>query len=286
VKPSPLSASIMIVVLCTIAVLALVPTAMTLLLSQKEPGEVVQSLWSFPRGFHPEFYLEAWTYLWPYMRNSLMVSVCVVVGVVTFSTLSGYAFARLRFPCRDHLFAAIVSLLFIPGVLTLIPMYMWVKEFPFAGGNNMWGEGGSGLLNTWWAMILPGWAWGQLFGIFVFRAFFAGVPGELLEAARIEGAGEVRILFSIMIPLSIPIIVAVAMIQFIGVYNDYIWPLVTISDANRQMFGVGVTRFVSDGNLQIGPMMAGYVIGALPLVAVFATGMKYYVAGITQGAIR
>jgi ABC-type glycerol-3-phosphate transport system permease component len=276
----------MVMVLVFFVIISLVPIGMTLNLSQKEPGELVHNLWRLPRGFHPEFYAKAWTYLFPYMLNSLIVSVFVVGGVLVFSTLSGYAFSRLVFPGRDTLFAAVISLLFIPGVLTLIPMYLWVKEFPFVGGNNMWGEGGSGLLNTWWAMILPGWAWGQLFGIYIFRTFFASVPTELLEAARIEGAGELRILWSIMIPLSVPIVVAVAMIQFIGVYNDYIWPLATISDSTKQMFGVGVTRFVADGNLEIGPMMAGYVIGAIPLIIVFAFGMKYYVAGVTQGAIR
>ncbi len=285
-RTPPLATAIMLTALILLAILSLVPIGMTLNLSQKEPGEVVQNLWRLPRGFHPEFYAQAWTYLSPYMLNSLVVSGLVVGGVLVLSTLSGYAFSRLVFPGRDTLFAAVISLLFIPGVLTLIPMYLWVKEFPFVGGNNMWGEGGSGLLNTWWAMILPGWAWGQLFGIYIFRTFFASVPTELLEAARIEGAGELRILWSIMIPLSIPILVAVAMIQFIGVYNDYIWPLVTISDSTRQMFGVGVTRFVADGNLQIGPMMAGYAIGAVPLIIVFAFGMKYYVAGVTQGAIR
>ncbi|HNM46751.1 MAG TPA: carbohydrate ABC transporter permease [Candidatus Sumerlaeota bacterium] len=268
------------------AAIALLPLAMTINLSQKESGELIQNLWRPPRSLHPEFYTEAAAHLWSYMLNSLFVAAATVIGVLTFSALAGYALARLKFPGREFHYSVLMSLMFIPGILTLIPMYLWVKEFPLAGGNNLQGQGGSGLLNTWWALILPGWAWGQLFGIFMFRSFFASIPEELIEAARIEGASELRILWSMVVPLSRPVIVAISIMQFIGVYNDYIWPLVTISDASRQVFGVGITRFVADGNLQIGPMMAGYVIGALPLVVVFALGMKHYVGGVTQGAIR
>lgn len=272
--------------LAILAALALLPMYMTVNISQKEAGELVHNLWSPPRGFHPEFYLEAGRHLLFYMRNSIIVASFVVLGVVVLSSVSGYVFARISFRGREVYFNAIICLMMVPGILTLIPSYLWMKEFPLAGGNNLWGEGGSGLLNSWWVMILPGVAWGQFFGIYMFRTFFRAVPEELVEAARLEGAGELRVLFSVMLPLSRPVFAAVAMLQFIGVYNDYVWPLITISDPARQMFGVGITRFVAEGNLQPGPMMAGYVIGAIPLVILFAFGMRHYVAGVSQGAIK
>jgi len=285
-KTRPLPGLLIAAVLVGLAGLALLPMVMTLNLSQKDSGEFIHSLWRLPRGLHPEFYREAGKHLWRYMINSILVAASIASGVLVLSAVSGYAFARLRFPGRDTFFGLLLSLLFIPGILTLVPMYLWVKEFPLAGGNDVFGQGGSGLLNSWWALILPGWAWGQLFGIFMFRSFFQKVPEELIESARLEGAGELRILWSIVLPLSRPVFAAVAMMQFIGVYNDYVWPLVTISDPAKQVFGVGITRFVSDGNLELGPMMAGYVIGALPLVVVFALGMRHYIAGVTQGAIK
>lgn len=272
--------------LLILGVIALLPLYITLVLSHKESGEVVHHLWKIPSSFRLDFYSEAFEYLHHYMTNSVVIATIVVAGVLVVAVVSGYVFARLEFPGKKLFFLFIISFMFIPGVLTLIPGYLWMKEFPLVGGNSLWGIGGSGLLNTWWVMILPGISAGQIFGIYLFRSFFENLPKELFEAARIDGASELSILARVVLPISLPIIATLAILQFLGVYNDYIWPLVTISDSAKQVFSVGVTRFNSEGNLELGPTMAGYVIGAIPLIVLFAFGMKYYVAGLIQGALK
>lgn len=269
-----------------LAAMALLPLYITLVLSHKESGEVVHHLWRVPTAFRLDFYAKGFRYLHHYITNSVTIASIVVTGVLILSMVAGYIFARLRFPGKNLFFIFVLSFMFIPGVLTLIPGYLWMKEFPLAGGNNWWGSGGSGLLNTWWVMILPGISAGQIFGIYLFRSFFETLPKELFEAARIDGASELSILLRIVLPLSLPVVATLAILQFLGVYNDYIWPLVTIADSAKQVFSVGVTRFNAEGNLELGPTMAGYVIGAVPLILLFSFGMKYYVAGLTKGALK
>ncbi|MCA9432944.1 MAG: carbohydrate ABC transporter permease, partial [Candidatus Omnitrophica bacterium] len=139
---------------------------------------------------------------------------------------------------------------------------------------------------SWFALWLPYLAGGQIFGILLCRTFFESIPEDLFEAARIDGASEFLIYRKIALPLSLPILATLAIMQFIATYNDYIWPLVTISDTSKQVFSVGVTRFGFEGNLNMGPVMAGYLIGSIPLVLVFLLGMKYYVQGIMSGALK
>jgi len=275
-----------IVILTILAGISLIPLYITVVLSHKESGEVVHHLWRLPKQLRFDFYQKAFIYLQHYIVNSMSIASIVVLGVLVLSVISGYVFARLTFPGKNIFFLFIISFMFIPGILTLIPAYLWMKEFPLMGGNNFWGEGGSGVLNTWWVMILPGISAGQIFGIYLFRSFFESLPKDIFEAARIDGASEIGIMFRIALPLCLPTVATLAILQFLGIYNDYIWPLVTISDSAKQLFSVGVTRFNSEGNLELGPTMAGYVIGAIPLIVIFTFGMKYYVTGLMKGALK
>jgi multiple sugar transport system permease protein len=272
--------------LLALAGLTLLPFAMTLIMSQKTNGEILNHFWSLPAAWRPGFYVKAWTYLWRYMANTLWIGAIAVVGVTWLSSLGGYVFARLDFPGKRTLFVAILALMMIPGIMTLIPSFLWYKEFPFMGGNNGLGAGGSGFLNTPWVLIIPYLAGGQVFGIFLCRTFFENIPESLFEAARVDGASEWQAYLRIALPLSLPILATLAILNFVGVYNDYIWPLLTVSDKSLQTFSVGVTKFAADGNLERGPTMAGYVIGSIPLILVFAFGMKYYIQGLTQGAVK
>lgn len=275
-----------IVILTILAGISLIPLYIMVVLSNKESGEVVHHLWRLPKQLRFDFYQKAFIYLQHYIVNSMSIASIVVLGVLVLSVISGYVFARLTFPGKNILFLFVISFMFIPGILTLIPAYLWMKEFPLMGGNNFWGEGGSGVLNTWWVMILPGISAGQIFGIYLFRSFFESLPKDIFEAARIDGASEIGIMFRIALPLCLPTVATLAILQFLGIYNDYIWPLVTISDSAKQLFSVGVTRFNSEGNLELGPTMAGYVIGAIPLIVIFTFGMKYYVTGLMKGALK
>ncbi len=257
--------------------ITLVPFAMTLLISQKTNAEIYTNFWGLPSQLRPEYYTQALIPLKQYVFNSIFVGVITLFGVLFLSSLGGYVFARMNFPGKKLLFMGLLSLMMIPGILSLIPMFKWIHGIPFAGGNNVWGEGGSGLLNTWFALWLPYWSTGQLFGILLCKTYYETLPESLFEAARLDGASEFRIYRTIALPLSLPILATLSIIQFVGTYNDYIWPLVTISSPNKQVFAVGITSFATEAQLDMAPQMAGYIIGSIPLIILFAFGMKYNV---------
>jgi len=162
----------------------------------------------------------------------------------------------------------------IPGVLTLVPAFLLIKSF--------------GLLNTYWALILPYVSGGQILAIFILRSFIASLPEELFESARIDGARTWDLYAKITLPLSTPILVTIAIMNVLGTWNDYIWPLVTIPDGRRWTISVGIVSFGSQyGGLENwGPMFAGYVIASLPLIILFMFTMRYFIAGLTSGAIK
>jgi len=164
--------------------------------------------------------------------------------------------------------------LMIPGVLTLVPAFLLVKTL--------------GLMNTYWALILPYIAGGQIFAIFVLRSFIASLPEELFEAARLDGASTMQAFRNIVIPLSKPILVTIAIMNVLGTWNDYIWPLVTIPDSKLWTISVGIVTFGSSfrGLESWGPMFAGFVIASVPMVILFLFTMRYFIAGLTSGAIK
>jgi len=259
-------------VLAILLVLSLLPFAMMLLLSLKTNADIFTRFWGLPQPARWDFYRDAAVALKGYLLNTLIVTAVVVPGVLLLSSLSGYALARLSFRGRDGVFALILALLVVPGILTLIPTYALVQSM--------------GLLNTRWALILPYLAGGQVLGVVLCRTFFASLPDELFEAMRLDGAGDMQIYRYLALPLSLPTLATIAIMTTLGIYNDYIWPLVTISDSSLQTFTVGVTRFAGEFNLDYGPTLAGYVIGSLPLIALFAVGMRAFVQGVTSGALK
>jgi len=259
-------------VLMVLLALSLLPFVMMLLLSLKTNADIFTRFWGLPQPARWDFYREAAIALKGYLLNTLIIVVVVVPGVLLLSSLSGYALARLYFRGRDAVFALILALLVVPGILTLIPTYALVQ--------------GMGLLNTRWALILPYLAGGQVLGVVLCRTFFASLPDELFEAMRLDGAGDLQIYRYLALPLSLPTLATIAIMSTLGTYNDYIWPLVTISDSSLQTFTVGVTRFAGEFNLDYGPTLAGYVIGSLPLIVLFAVGMRAFVQGVTSGALK
>jgi multiple sugar transport system permease protein len=278
---------LIITVLMVLLILTLLPFYMTIIMSQKTSGEVVNKFWSWPEQLHLDYYVDAFNYIFPYIANSLIIVTISVVAIVFLSSLGGYVFGRMDFGGKRVLFTLIIALMMIPGILTLIPSFLWMREFPFFGGNNWLGIGGNGLLNSRLVLILPYISGGQIFGIFLCRTFFESLPESLFEAARLDGATELQTYFRIALPLSLPIVATLAIMSFVGIYNDYIWPLVTISSDNLQVFSVGVMNLSGEfQQIRPGVTMAGYLVGSIPLIILFSFGMKYYIEGLTKGAIK
>ncbi len=265
--------SVLIVTLLVILALSFVTIALMLFLSLKDNGQIYGRFWSLPDPVLWENYRDGWLQMRRYIFNSLLYSLASVVGVVFLSSISGYVFARHRFPGKELIYVVILALLMVPGVLTLIPAFVLVREL--------------GLINTPWALILPWTAGGQIFGILLCRSFFATLPQELFDAAKVDGASEFEQYFRIALPLSWPIMVTLAIMHLVSTYNDFIWPLLTISDQNIQVVTVGLTQFRNEfGTVNWGPRMAAYAVSSMPLVLLFAFGMKFYVRGLTSGAVK
>ncbi|MEZ4861055.1 MAG: carbohydrate ABC transporter permease [Caldilineaceae bacterium] len=265
--------SLIIGALLLLLALTLVPITLMIIFSLKDNGQIYGRFWALPHPVRWQNYVDGFSVMWRYIVNTLASSLSSVVAVVLLASLSGYVFARHRFPFKEPIYLIILALLMIPGVLTLIPAFILVKEL--------------GLLDTAWVLILPWTAGGQVFGILLCRSFFATLPQELFDAGRMDGASEFDLYRRIALPLSWPILVTLAIMHLIGTYNDFIWPLITVTSSEVQVVSVGLTQFTSQfGITDWGPRMAAYTVATLPLVILFVFGMRYYVRGITSGAIK
>jgi ABC-type glycerol-3-phosphate transport system permease component len=265
--------SLILLGLAVLLFLTLVPIILMVFLSLKDNGQIYGRFWGAPNPIRLENYPAGFEAMKLYIINSLTYSAISVAGVVFLASLSGYVFARLRFPFKEAIYLGILALLMIPGVLTLIPAFVLVRQL--------------GIIDTPWALILPWTAGGQVFGILLCRTFFSTLPQELFDSGRIDGASEFQLYYKIAVPLSWPIIVTVAIMHLVGTYNDFIWPLLTISNNNIQVVSVGLTQFTSQyGITDWGPRMAAYTVATIPLLILFMFGMRYYIRGITSGAIK
>jgi len=265
--------SVLILLLSLLLALSFVTIVLMVFLSLKDNGQIYGRFWSWPDPIIWQNYADGWVTMRRYVFNTLLYSLASVAGVVVLSSMSGYVFARHHFPGKEFLYILVLALLMIPGVLTLIPAFVLVSDL--------------GLLNTPWALILPWTAGGQVFGILLCRSYFATLPQELFDAAKVDGANEVRLYAQIALPLSWPILVTLAIVHLVSTYNDFIWPLLTIFDPKIQVVTVGLTQFTTQfGIVNWGPRMAAYAIAAMPLVILFSFGMRYYVRGLTSGALK
>jgi multiple sugar transport system permease protein len=219
-----------------------------------------------------------------YAANSLTLAVANMLTNVGLSALAGYAFARLKFPGRGVLFVLVLATLMVPYQVTIIPQFVIVRHIPFFGGNDALGEGGIGWINSYWGLIVPG-AVGA-FGIFLLRQFFETLPRELEDAARIDGAGEFRIFWQIMLPLATPAVATLAVFSFQAGWNAFFWPLLITTTDDMRTIQLGLTVFVQQYSTQWDQLMAATVVATLPIIAVFAIGQRLLVRGIAFTGLK
>jgi ABC-type glycerol-3-phosphate transport system permease component len=261
------------VILITLLILTFVPIIYLVILSLKDNGQIYGRFWSLPDPIRWANFSSALRVIVRPMLNSVLTTVTSTIGTLVFASMAGYAFARRRFPGKEIIYTAILALLMIPPILTLIPAYVLIYNL--------------GIQNTPWALILPWTSGGQVFALLLCRSFFATLPEEFFDAARMDGASEFQSFLRIAVPLSIPILVTVAVVRLVTTYNQFMWPLVVISSPARQVVAVALTQFTSElGVTDIGPQMAAYILAAVPLIVLFSLGMKQYVAGITAGGLK
>lgn len=201
--------------------------------------------------------------------NSFVVATTGALLTIVVCSLSGYAFARIPFPGRRVLFGLMISTFVLPGVMFLVPQYVLVDDL--------------GLYNTLPALVLPGLA--GVFGVFFMRQFFLGFPVELEEAASLDGAGTFRIFWQVVLPLSRPALVTLAIISFLGYWNDYLWPIV-VCEGSGCTLPAGLRNFQGQRSAEYGLLMAGAVVASLPMLVVFTVAQRWIVQSVAQAGLK
>jgi multiple sugar transport system permease protein len=202
--------------------------------------------------------------------SSTVVALTVTLFSVLFSSMAGYAFARLRFRGRERTFGILLIMLVIPPQVGMLPLFLLMKTLH--------------LVNTYWGAIIPSLA--TVFGIFLIRQFMLSIPQELLEAARIDGASELRIYWSIVLPLASPILATLATFMFMSTWNDFMWPLIILSDQSHYTLPVAVANLVGEHVQDVELMMASSVLTVLPVLVLFIVLQRYYIAGLMVGGVK
>jgi multiple sugar transport system permease protein len=198
-----------------------------------------------------------------------------------FSSMAAFVLARYHFPGRNLIFYLVLATVMIPHEVMLVPLYIMVKSVPLFGGNDLFGNGGTGWLDSYAGLILPGIISG--YSIFFLRQFFLTLPKELEEAARIDGCSEFGIYWRVALPMSIPALTTLGMFSFQYAWSDYTWPLVTSSSEGSRTLQLGLAIFSSQDGTDWAMLMTAAVISTLPLVALFVLLQRFIVNGISFG---
>jgi multiple sugar transport system permease protein/alpha-1,4-digalacturonate transport system permease protein len=210
------------------------------------------------------FPMERW------ILNSVVIAVVSVTLTVTINVVCGYAFAKLRFPGRDLLFLLIISTLMIPVQVIMVPQFQIVAGF--------------GWLDTYWGVIIPRAA--EAFGIFFARQYFRSIPDELIEAARIDGAGELAILRRVVLPLCKPLIAVLVIFTFMWRWNEFAWPLIILKDTELYTLPIGMLFLKGQYSTDVTALMSMGIVSVIPMVLVFAFFQRYFVEGMVRSGLK
>lgn len=205
-----------------------------------------------------------------YFLNSLLLASTTTIISLFLNSMAGYAFAKYRFAGRDKLFKFLISSMMIPAQVSMLPLFLMLKNI--------------GLINTYFGVIIPGMA--SIFGIFLIRQYALSLPDSLIEAAKIDGASDFRIYWSIVLPLCRPILITLAIFTFMGTWNDFLWPLVVMTDSSLYTLPVALANLAGEHVQDTELMMAGSVITVIPVMIVFFVLQKYYIGGLIAGSLK
>ncbi|HEX6135889.1 MAG TPA: carbohydrate ABC transporter permease [Longimicrobiales bacterium] len=254
-------------------VISLLPMVWMISASLMEPGAANQYP---PRLFPERVTLEHYRALFTrlnlgrYLLNSTLIATSITLISLLINSMAGYAFAKLRFRGRDRTFRLLMIGLVIPVQVSMLPLFLLMREL--------------GFINTYWGVIIPGMA--SIFGIFLIRQYALSVPDDLIDAARIDGAGEFRIYWSVILPVLRPILATLAIWTFLSTWNDFMWPLIVLSDESMFTLPVALANLSGERVQDTELMMAGAVLTTMPVLLVFIFLQRYYVQGITVGSVK
>ncbi|WP_327350552.1 carbohydrate ABC transporter permease [Streptomyces sp. NBC_01304] len=241
--------------------------------SSRELADVNPTL--LPHSFHPEAYSDAWTNtgLSKHFLNTLILAVGAWLIQLIVAVATAYALSKLRPVLGNILLGMMLATLMLPVSALLVPTYLTVTDVPLFDVN---------LINTPWAVWLP--AAANAFNVFILKRFFDQIPLELMDSARMDGAGPVRILVSIVLPLSRPVLAVVSIFAVVGVWKDFLWPLIVLPDPARQPITVALSRLSEF--MPANQLLAGMVMASVPLLVLFLIFQRHIIAGLTAGSLK
>ena len=240
----------------------------------KTDVELAQNPFGLPAQWSLDSFGNAWhqAHFSQYFKSSVIVALPVVLGSTALSVLTGYAFGRMRFPGSRALFFLFLLGIMIPGEAVIIPLYHNLQRV--------------GLLDTYWAIILPQIAFSISFGTFWMRGFFSQVPGDLVDAATVDGANSWQTLWGVLLPLARPAILSMAVLFFIWSWNDFLLPLVVVSREELRTLPLGLAFFQGRYASNLPLMAAGATLVALPTIVIYVLLQRHFIRGIASGAVK
>jgi len=262
-------------VLVVLSCIFLVPLAWMISTSLKEQGQVFAypPVW-IPHPVRWDNYAEAMQraplLLW--LRNTAIITVAAVLGTVLSSSLVGFGFARLRFPGRDWLFVLLLATMMLPGVVTLIPRFILFRAV--------------GWIDTFYPLIVPAFLGGGAFNIFLVRQFYLTIPTDFDDAARVDGASSWRIWWDILVPLSSPVLTAIAIFAFVYHWNEFLEPLVYLQSEDKKTLALGLRAFINPMDASWNISMAASMFLVVPILVLFLLGQRYFVRGVVMTGIH
>lgn len=231
----------------------------------------------YPPVFFPaEFVLDQYNHLLTRLNvarsflNSFLLSTIVTFVSLFFNSMAGYAFAKYRFKGKNKLFNLLLVNMIVPSQVSMLPLFLMLKSV--------------GLINTYFAIIVTGLA--NIFGIFLIRQHCLAIPDSLIEAARMDGASDFQIYRKIILPLAVPILVTLGLFTFLGTWNDFLWPLIALTDESMYTLPVSLANLMLEHSRDPELMMAGSVITIIPVIIIFLALQRYYIKGIMMGSVK
>ena len=250
------------------------PLIMMVNMSLKPTVLITTDFLAFPKDPYWTNFTKAFAFVKRPIVNSLLICGVSLLGILWNVTLSGYAFSRMQFKGKKILFTVILTVMMVPATITIVPQYLIVEKM--------------GLVNTYWALILPYIGSQQAFGVILAKTNFDQMPGELFDSAKIDGAGELQSLFYIGIPLIKPTLITVGITAVVAMYNDYIWPTIALTGGDNIKTFCQIVYNNAQGYVRtdVGLLAAAFIIGTIPLMLITCSCLKYYLEGMVAGAVK
>ncbi len=287
-KTNRIQNTVLSVIFLILSIMMLFPFYIMIITAMKTPAELMNpELSLLPETFNLSNFVEAMGVGdWPlYFYNTILITVITIVVSLVINSLAGYAFARIKFPGANILFFISLIGLMIPQQVTMLPLFIFLKNFPLVGGNDLFGAGGTGFVNTYAGMLMPYIA--GSFGVFMFRQHYLNFPSALDDAAKIDGLSRIGTYFHIYMPLSKPIFATLACLKATQTWNEYTWPLIiTTAGDDIMTVQLALSAFRSDTETQWHLLMAATFITMIPLIILFLFAQRSFVDGIATSGIK